>query len=135
METLVLDTNIVSYLMRGHAFGELYRSHLVGKRLAVSFMTVAEMYEGAYRAGWDEAKIIAMERQLKKYVVIPYTAMLARAWGGIRAERRQQPISTDDAWIAAAAVVYDCPLVTHNPNDFHGIAHLKIITEPSPKNI
>ena len=135
METLVLDTNIVSYLMRGHSFAEPYRPHLVGKRLAVSFMTVAEMYEGAYRGGWDEVKISAMERELKKYLVIPYSAKLAGAWGAIRAERRLQPISTDDAWIAAAAVAHQCPLVTHNPNDFRGITHLRLITEPQPKNL
>lgn len=132
METLVLDTNIVSYLMRGHSNAELYRPFLVGKRLAVSFMTIAEMYEGAYRGGWDDNKITTLEREFKKYVVIPYSAQLARAWGAIRAERRQQPISTDDAWIAAAAVAYSCPLVTHNPNDFHGITGLKLITQPQP---
>ncbi|MCE5229565.1 type II toxin-antitoxin system VapC family toxin [bacterium] len=132
METLVLDTNIVSYLMRGHSFAERYRPHLIGKRLAVSFMTVAEMYEGAYRGGWDENKIAALEQELKKYLVIPYSAKIARSWGVIRAERRIQPISTDDAWIAAAAVAYNCPLVTHNPNDFRGISNLRIITELQP---
>jgi predicted nucleic acid-binding protein len=35
----------------------------------------------------------------------------------------------DDAWIAASAVAYDCPLVTHNPGDFGGIEDLKILTE------
>lgn len=37
-ETLVLDTNIVSYLMKGHPLAEAYRSHLDGKLLAISFM-------------------------------------------------------------------------------------------------
>ena len=40
MNVLVLDTNIVSYLMRGDTRAELYRRHFEGMTLAVSFMTL-----------------------------------------------------------------------------------------------
>lgn len=49
MQAVVLDTNIVSYLMKGHALAEQYRPDLEGKTLAVSFMTVGELFEGAFR--------------------------------------------------------------------------------------
>jgi hypothetical protein len=48
MESLVLDTNIVSYLMRGHRFAESYRPHLIGKRLAVSFILEPLSARAAY---------------------------------------------------------------------------------------
>jgi tRNA(fMet)-specific endonuclease VapC len=126
---VVLDTNIVSYLMKGHSLAETYRSHLEGNTLAISFMTIAELYEGAYRRNWSRKRRDGLKRLLKSYLVIPYSPSICEVWGRIRAGRKAQPISVDDAWIAASAVAYDCPLVTHNPGDFGGIEDLKILTE------
>ena len=39
-----------------------------------------------------------------------------------------QPISPQDAWIAATACQYDIPLITHNPVDFQSVKDLEIIT-------
>jgi len=129
MNALVLDTNIVSYLMKGHSAASAYRHHLEGKTLAISFMTVGELYEGAYRQGWDDSKREKLKAEIKKYLVIPYSPRVCEIWGQIRAARKSQPIATDDAWIAATALVYGCPLVTHNSGDFAGVEHLSIITE------
>jgi len=40
-----------------------------------------------------------------------------------------QPISPQDAWIAATACQYDIPLITHNPVDFESVKDLEIITD------
>jgi tRNA(fMet)-specific endonuclease VapC len=129
--TRVLDTNIVSYLLKGHTLAEEYRPHLEGHVLAISFMTVAELFEGAFRSRWGKRRRMALETALRSYLVIPATPALCQRWGQVRAERRRQPISGEDAWIAAAALVHACPLVTHNAADFQGIAGLTIITESS----
>ena len=129
MEALVLDTNIVSYLMKGHSFAEPYRKHLEGHTLAISFMTVGELYEGAYRQRWGKPKMAALAAQVRNYLVIPYSRRTCELWGRIRAERKRQPVSVDDAWIAATALSHDRPLVTHNPEHFAGITGLKLITE------
>ena len=34
-----------------------------------------------------------------------------------------------DGWIAATAVLYDAPLITHNANDYLGVPGLRVITE------
>ncbi len=130
MDPRVIDTNIVSYLMKGHTLAESYRPHLEGYRLAISFMTVAELFEGALRARWGERKRATLEGALRSYLVIPSSPELCRSWGQIRYERRRQPISSEDAWIAATALVHGCPLVTHNVADFQGIAGLVVISEP-----
>ena len=52
MKNLLLDTNIVSYLMRTDPLALLYRPHLANHALAISFMTLAELYEGASRGDW-----------------------------------------------------------------------------------
>jgi predicted nucleic acid-binding protein len=129
VDALVLDTNIVSYLMRGDSRGEVHRRHFQGKTLAISFMTVGELYEGAYRRGWSEKKFGGLREQIKTYLVIPFSPIVCEMWGRIRAERKSQPIAVDDGWIAATALARECPLVTHNPEDFTGIAGLQIITE------
>ena len=51
---IVLDTNIVSYLMRGGSLAEAYAPHVQGKLLAISFITVGEMYFGAEIEGYQE---------------------------------------------------------------------------------
>lgn len=129
MATRVVDTNIVSYLLKGHTLAEDYRLHLEGHILAISFMTVAELFEGAFRARWGKRRRMALEAALRGYLTIPATPALCQRWGQVRAERRQQPISCEDAWIAATALIHNCPLVTHNSADFQGIAGLTIISE------
>src|SRR5262249_51564750 len=42
MSLVVLDTNVVSYLMKGGPRADAYRERLRGNDLAISFMTVAE---------------------------------------------------------------------------------------------
>ncbi len=94
-------------------------------------MTVAEMYEGAFRAKWNTTKLATLQAELRKYLVIPSSPQVCEHWGQIRAERFAQPISVDDGWVAATARAHGCALVTHNPTDFVGISSLSVITEPA----
>lgn len=129
MGTVVLDTNLVSYRMKKHTFAELYAPHLEGQRLAISFMTVAELYEGVFRAKWGKARQAKLETVLTQYVVVQSSPEICRHWGEIRWERRRQPIAPDDAWIAATARANGWPLATHNARDFVSISGLHVITE------
>ena len=128
MNAVVVDTNVVSYLLKGDSRGRLYREHLAGKTLAVSFMTVAELYEWGYRRSWGEQRFRELEDDLGNYILIPHSEEVCRCWGRIRAARRHRPISVGDAWIAATAVTHGCPLVTHNPVDFKGVPGLSVMT-------
>lgn len=131
---LILDTNIVSYSMKGHPVAEKYRRHLQGRLLAVTFVTVGELYFGAEKGGWGEKKRKMLEGALRNFVVVPYDNEIARCYGRLVAERRRSgsPVSPNDAWIAACAVRHAAPLVTHNAPDFAGISALEIISEHGP---
>jgi tRNA(fMet)-specific endonuclease VapC len=125
---LLLDTNIVSYLLKGDPRVDPYRPEVRRNELAVSCMTVAELYEAAYRQAWGERRMSRLDAALRSYVVIPSTNGISREWGRIRAERRASPISVDDAWIAATARAYDLELATHNPVNFRDIRGLGLVS-------
>jgi tRNA(fMet)-specific endonuclease VapC len=128
---LIVDTNILSYTMRGHELARLYVPRLEGKLLAISFITVGEMYYGAEKRQWGVQKRKQLETTLRNFVVVPYDHEIARCYGRLVAERERQgkPITCADAWIAACAVRHDVPLVTHNANHFENITNLQVITE------
>ena len=131
---VILDIrNIVSYLMRGGKEAESYLPHVQGKLLAIAFITVGEMYFGAEKRKWGDAKRSQLEATLRNYVVIPYDNEIARCYGRLVAERQRagSPIALNDAWIAACALRHAAPLVTHNTKHFAGITGLSLITESS----
>jgi tRNA(fMet)-specific endonuclease VapC len=76
--TRLLDTNIVSYLLKGHPLAARYQPHLVGHVPAVSFMTVAELYEGAVRAGWGAQRWAALAALLGQMLVVHSSDALCR---------------------------------------------------------
>jgi predicted nucleic acid-binding protein len=45
-----------------------------------------------------------------------------------------EPISYDDYWIAACALKYDCPVLTHDFNHFSRIKGLKLLGPYSKQN-
>jgi predicted nucleic acid-binding protein len=128
---IVLDTNIVSYLMKGGPFAEAYVPHVQGRLLAIAFITVGEMYFGAENKNWGDRKRKELETTLRNFVVIPYDHEVARCYGRLVAERKRcgRPIEPNDAWIAACTVRHGVPLVTHNPRDFEGITSLEVVSE------
>jgi predicted nucleic acid-binding protein len=46
----------------------------------------------------------------------------------VRARANGRRIDTADAWIAATALLYGAPLITHNPKDYLGVPELKVLT-------
>jgi len=64
VSTLPLNTDGFSFLFKSHPLAELYRAHLKGQTLAISFMTVAELFQGAFRAGWGTKQIERLESRM-----------------------------------------------------------------------
>jgi tRNA(fMet)-specific endonuclease VapC len=128
---IMIDTNIVSYLMRGGAQAQAYATHLKGKILAISFVTVGELYYGAEKARWGEQRRMKLETTLRNFLVIPYDHEIARTYAHVlvTSERMGRSISSNDAWIAACAIRHGVPLVTHNAKHFEFISQLELITE------
>jgi tRNA(fMet)-specific endonuclease VapC len=131
MTTVLLDTNIVSYLFKRDSRAAQYASHLVDRELAIAMMTVAELLQWAAIRNWGTPRIRRLEQLLVNYTILPVDIEVCQYWAEIRATRSRAglPISPQDAWIAATALRYKLTLVTHNPNDYQHIPSLMIITE------
>lgn len=133
MSLVLIDTDIASFILKGSSYADPYLPLLSGQELALSFMTVAELFQWAILRQWGDRRLSQLEQYLSNYLVIPVDQPLCRAWAQVRADRQSsgRAISPQDAWIAATALRYDLPLVTHNIKDFQEISTLRLLT-PSP---
>jgi tRNA(fMet)-specific endonuclease VapC len=123
-----------SYLFKGDTRGALYAPHLVGVRPVLSFVTIAELAYWADVRQWGRPTRDRLERFLAGFAVRYPDRAMCDHWGAVTAAARRagRAIAPMDAWIAATALHYRVPLVTHDPNDFAGVPGLTVITAYTP---
>jgi predicted nucleic acid-binding protein len=132
MATVVVDTNVISFLEKGDTRGALYERHLVGNTLVLSFMSLAELDRWAIARNWGDERKARMAQHLgSTYLIHPFDRALCLEWARVSemAKKNGKSIATADAWIASTATIHSIALVTHNPKDFDGVPGLKVITE------
>ncbi len=78
-ETLLLDTDVASYLFKNSPHAKPFRSLVKGRRLALAFVSVAELFKWTLKRRWGQEKIAQLEEALHRYVVIPFDRDLAWA--------------------------------------------------------
>jgi predicted nucleic acid-binding protein len=55
---ILIDTDVFSYLMNsGDRRAEVYKKHVQGKTVAISFVTVGELLYGAKKRKWGAKRI------------------------------------------------------------------------------
>ena len=127
---VVVDTSVVSILMRGgrNEQAAYYQEQFEGRRAVVSFQTLEELWFGAYKGGWADARNNGLARQLDQYGVIGSSPELVQTCAHLRSERESvgRRLASADAWIAATALLLKCPLATDD-GDFIGIPNLELI--------
>ncbi|CAN5760939.1 hypothetical protein BH20ACI4_BH20ACI4_13220 [soil metagenome] len=129
---IVVDTNVISYLYKRDTRAKLYDAHLRDIPKLVSFMSLAELYNWTLQNNWGSRR----KEDLEKYVTDNYGIIhsdeeLCKIWANIKSDAHKygNPIDTADAWVAAVALFFDIPLVTHNRRHFQAVKNLQIISE------
>ena len=132
MGSVVVDTDVVSFVFKKDTRARLFHPYLVGQSQILSFMTVAELHQWALRRRWGSASRDRLDRHLQAYQVYYADDGLCRLWAevGDCARRHGRAIEGADAWIAALAL--GVPLVTHNPGDYAGVDGLTVLSAATP---
>jgi tRNA(fMet)-specific endonuclease VapC len=128
---LVVDTDVASFVFKWHPeFAPRYVALIRGAELVVSFMTLAEMRQGALDANWGPRKRDVLEAYLADFSVLHSDNSLCSTWAAVRNEslRMGHPMSSADAWIAATALVLAAPLVTNNSKDYRHLDTIQLIS-------
>ena len=128
---LVVDTDVASFIFKWHLdFAPSDVGIVRGAELVVSFMTLAEMRQGALDAKWGPRKRDVLETYLADFSVLHSDSALCLTWAAVRNEsvRKGRRMSSADAWIAATALVLSAPLVTNNPKDYRHLDKLQIVS-------
>lgn len=113
---VALDTSVASLFLRPSADAGRYVELLLGYRLALPIVAYAEIEQGALIGGWGEINRNRMAEFLSDVRLLPLTKTTAAHWAALRFECRRRGIgNTDnDAWIAAAALETNLPLVSND---------------------
>jgi len=122
---LLLDTDVVSYLLKNDSRAEPYTQDLRGRLLAISFVTIGELYRWAFSHHWGPRRIQELDARLRNMVTLPYHDDVAIQWARITSNPGRV-LPQNDAWIAACAITFRCTLVTHD-RIFQGIPALQVI--------
>lgn len=128
-KVILADTNIISFWIKGMPIGRQYKILATDKEVRISLVTLGEVLFGSERRHWGKARRQRALNFLRKFSVMPTAPDIARIYAEIRDQRASigRPLESSDAWIAATAMWYDIPLMTHDA-DFFGIPGLQIIT-------
>lgn len=128
---LVVDTDVASFIFKWHPeFAPRFVDIMRGSELIISFMTLAEMRQGALDANWKPRRCAVLEAYLADFSVLHSDSLLCSTWAAVRNESTQKgrPFSAADAWIAATALVLMAPLVKNNSKDYRHLDKLPIIS-------
>jgi tRNA(fMet)-specific endonuclease VapC len=127
MKRYLLDTNTVSYLLRGHPDVARHVVSVPMAQLCISAVTKGELLFGlAKRAGARQLHA-AVAEFLRRIAVQPWDSESADRYGPVRAdlERRGKPLAPLDLMIAAHALSVAAVLVTSD-GTFRHVANLAV---------
>jgi tRNA(fMet)-specific endonuclease VapC len=124
----LLDTNIVIYVMKRRPMEVLTMFNQHAGRMAMSVVTLAELYHGAEKSERVAQNLAVIEDFTSRLEVLPYTAAAAQHYGAIRSalEKTGQSIGVNDLHIAAHARCQGLVVVTNNLSEFERVPGLLV---------
>lgn len=130
MTRYLLDTNIVSYFVKGINDGLVTRMErgFKAQNIAISTVTRAELRFGMEMMDAKDKRRTRITLLLNDLPALPWNSAAADLFGEIKArlQRQGKPIGELDTQIAAHALSEGLILVTHNTRHFDRITGLKL---------
>jgi tRNA(fMet)-specific endonuclease VapC len=123
----MLDTNIVSELIRNPGGRAAQRARAAGNAICVSIIVAAELRYGCAEKASPQL-LRRVEQFLSEVPVLAFDAPAGDAYGAIRAglEAAGRPIGSNDLLIAAHAHALGATVVTANVGEFQRIRGLNV---------
>lgn len=126
---VMFDTNMVSAIIRGEAYGSPLESRLVssGRTTCVSIVTACEVEFGLAKI--PSRRVSENWARFQELVTtVPFEDPAQYHYGHIRAHLAAQgrPIGANDLFIAAHALALDLVLVTANVGEFSRVPDLRV---------
>ncbi len=124
----LVDTNIISFAMRGRHGVEERLYALPVSTLRLSAIVQAEGWAGARKTSDPERWLRLWRGLVGRWPVVPFDTACADQYARIRAdlERRGCMIGLHDCEIAATALAYGLVVVTDNDAEFNRVAGLDV---------
>ncbi len=124
----LLDTNIVIYVIKRRPIEVLAMFNQHAGRMAMSVVTLAELYHGAEKSERLAQNLAVIEDFTSRLEVLPYVASAAQHYGAIRSslEKAGQSIGVNDLHVAAHARSQGLVVVTNNLSEFERVPGLLV---------
>ncbi len=122
----ILDSDHCVALLRGRL--NLQDRAPFAEELATTTISVGELVHGAHKSMRAAENLLRLDVLLANLRLLPYDEEAARRFGFLKAELERQGtlIGEMDLQIAAIALSYQAPLITHNTRHFERIPGLML---------
>lgn len=125
--TYLLDTNWLLDYVGGKTAAITLLNQLAAEEIALSVITLGEVYEGVYRKPLTNRQQMALDGMVTSSTLFDVDVKVATEYARIRAQLRStgNPIPDNDLWIAATAVAFDLVLVSRDAH-FQRVPGLRV---------
>ncbi len=125
----LLDTNICIYIIKKRPAHIVKKFHkFMPGDIAISSVSVAELYFGVFNSQHVEKNLAALQNFLMPLEILAFDENAAMHYGQIRSmlQIHGTPIGSLDLMIAAHARSISAPVVTNNTKEFNRVPELKV---------
>jgi len=128
MISYLIDTHWIIYFLKGKKEVVDKLVSILDRELAISIVSLAELYEGVYASLNPEEQMKGLLNFLAGVTILGIDEKVAEIFGKQRAKLRKEGSLIDnfDLLIAATAIYNDLTLLTSNASHFDRIEGLKI---------
>ncbi len=126
--TYLLDTDTCVYWLNGRLTVRERLQAIGLDRVAISVITVAELYYGAHNSARVDENLARVQAFAGQIPALPLDDAILATFGRLKAELRRQgqPLADFDLLIAASALVQGRILVTNNVRHYTRIPGLQL---------